>query len=87
MLRDACSFRVGQCDTSFRFTMWSVMGRLCGLVPFMDIHDVHVCLRDVFTSGSFDASFLYTVIPQFHSTSRMSFVMMILQIVSFGTRI
>lgn len=39
------------------------MGKLCEHVAFMDIHDLQVCLREVFSTGCFDAFVLYSTIP------------------------
>jgi hypothetical protein len=52
MLKDGFSWRVGSGSSSFWFTPWVAFGRLGSLVPYVDIHDLQLLVKDVFSIGN-----------------------------------
>lgn len=46
-LKDGFSFKVGNGNSSFWFTLWALKQPLCDMVPYVDIHDLNHNIRDV----------------------------------------
>lgn len=57
------SWRPGSGSSSFWFTHWSEFGPLCSLVPIIDIHDLHLTVKDVISNNQ-RSLMLYTPLPQ-----------------------
>jgi hypothetical protein len=63
ILKDGFSWRAGSGSSSFWFSPWSSLGYLGTLVPYVDIHDLHLAVKDVLTSDSPHSQILYTQLP------------------------
>ncbi|CAJ2643293.1 unnamed protein product [Trifolium pratense] len=63
ILKDGFSWRAGSGSSSFWFSPWSSLGYLGTLVPYVDIHDLHLTVRDVLTFDSPHSRILYTQLP------------------------
>jgi len=57
------SFRVGSGDSSIWNIDWTQLGPLCHLVPFVNISDSVLCLKDVWEDGMWNLQGLATMIP------------------------
>jgi len=57
-------WRAGSGSSSFWFHSWSTLGFIGSLVPVIDIHDIHLSVKDVFTFNGQHTQALYTNIPQ-----------------------
>jgi len=64
VLKTGYMWRVGAGNSSFWFSNWSSYGFLGSMVPIIDIHDLHLTVKDVFTSGEQHTDVLYTNLPQ-----------------------
>ena len=64
ILKDGYSWRAGSGSSSFWFSSWCSHGFLCSLVPIIDIHDIHLTVKDVITFYGQHTQSLYTTIPQ-----------------------
>jgi hypothetical protein len=53
-LKDGFQFRLGDGKSSFWYTNWSGMGSLANQVLYVDIHDIEMRVRDVFTNGNWN---------------------------------
>jgi ribonuclease HI len=62
-LRDGFDFRLGDGSSSFWFTPWTNFGKLCDTVLYVDIHDLHLKVTDVFQGGRWQLERLYTSMP------------------------
>ena len=63
MLHDGYVWRHGSGSSSFWFTRWSSSGLLASLVSYIDIHDLHLSIKDVIGSPTPHTSILYTMLP------------------------
>jgi hypothetical protein len=57
------SFRVGSGNSSIWNIDWTQLGPLCQLVPFVNISDSVMCLKDVWEDGRWNLQDLATMIP------------------------
>ncbi|XP_024632727.1 uncharacterized protein [Medicago truncatula] len=64
ILKTGYSWRAGAGTSSFWFSNWSSHGYLGSLVPIIDIHDIHLTVKDVLTSVGQHTNVLYTNLPQ-----------------------
>jgi len=64
VLINGFSWRAGSGSFSFWFNRWSPFGRLGNQTPIIDIHDLHLTVKDVLTIDGNRAQSLYTTIPQ-----------------------
>lgn len=62
-LEDGFSFKVGDGQTSFWFTLWLCEEPLYALVPFVDIHDPGLLICDVWANRTWQLNTLYTQLP------------------------
>ncbi|CAJ2645759.1 unnamed protein product [Trifolium pratense] len=62
-LRDGFEFRLGNDNSSFWFSNWSGTGKLADKVLYVDIHDLEMCVKDIYTDGNWNFNMLYTNIP------------------------
>ena len=63
ILRNGYFWRTGAGTSSFWFQEWSPHGLIGSFVPIIDIHDIHLTVRDVFTSNDLHTQALYTILP------------------------
>ena len=63
VLKSGYTWRAGSGNSSFWYTNWSYLGLLGTQVPFVDIHDLHLTVKDVFTTGGQHTQSLYTILP------------------------
>jgi len=63
ILRNGYLWRVESGSSSFWFHNWSSHGLIGSLVPIIDIHDIHLTVRDVFTHNEQHTQALYTNLP------------------------
>lgn len=64
ILRSGYLWRAGSGSSSFWFHNWSFHGFIGSLVPIIDIHDLHLSVKDVFTFNGQHTQALYTNLPQ-----------------------
>ncbi|PNX90197.1 xylogalacturonan beta-xylosyltransferase, partial [Trifolium pratense] len=50
-------------SSSFWFTPWTTLGRLGSLVPYVDIHDLQLSVKDVLSTDNPHTQSLYTQLP------------------------
>lgn len=62
-------WHAGSGSSSFWFNHWSSHGLIGSLVPIIDVHDLHLTVREVFTSNGQPTQALYTNLPQALATS------------------
>jgi len=58
------NWRAGSGSSSFWFDNWSTHGLIGSIVPVIDIHDIHLSVKDVFTFSGHHTQALYTILPQ-----------------------
>jgi hypothetical protein len=63
ILSDGYSWRHGNGASSFWFSNWSSSGILATIVPFVDIHDIHLTIKDVLNNPAPHTNILYTMLP------------------------
>jgi len=63
ILCNGYQWRAGSGSSSFWFQNWSSHGLIGSLVPIIDIHDIHLTVRDVFTHNGHHSQALYTILP------------------------
>ena len=63
VLKSGYTWRAGSGNSSFWYTNWSSLGLLGTHVPYVDIHDLHLTVKDVFTIGGQHTQLLYTILP------------------------
>ena len=56
-------WRAGSGNSSFWHTNWSSFGKLSTQVPFVDIHDLHLTIKDVFPFVGQRSQAFYTILP------------------------
>jgi hypothetical protein len=64
MLSNGFSWRAGSGSSSFWFSRWSSFGCLDSQTPIIDIHDLHLTVKDVLNIDGNRAQSLYTTLPQ-----------------------
>lgn len=62
-LQSGFSFKIGIGNTSLWFTPWLTTMPLSLLVPFVDIHDVDLCISDLWRDDTWQLHMLYTQLP------------------------
>lgn len=62
-LRDGFIYRVGQGNISLWYEKWLHKGKPGGRVPFVDIHDTALQVKDIRIGDSWDFNLLYTSLP------------------------
>ncbi|GAU24184.1 hypothetical protein TSUD_84190 [Trifolium subterraneum] len=62
-LKDGFQYRLGDGNSSFWYTNWSGIGNLVNQVPYVNIHDLQMRVRDVYIDGKWNFNLLYTTIP------------------------
>lgn len=62
-LQEGYGFRPGRGDSPIWHTNWTGLGTLNQFVPYIDIHDVHLCVKDIIQNGAWQTNTLYTVLP------------------------
>jgi len=62
-LKDGFTWRAGFGNSSFWFYPWSSLGFLGFIVPYIDIHDLHWTVRDVFSTNAPHTRDLYSHLP------------------------
>ncbi|GAU27562.1 hypothetical protein TSUD_29940 [Trifolium subterraneum] len=65
MLRDGFTLKIGDGNSSFWYDPWVIKDKLSSVVPFVDIHDTSLRIRDVWDNGMCQLNELYTAIPDF----------------------
>jgi hypothetical protein len=55
---------LGNGASSFWYDIWSEFGKLCDHVWYVDIHDTHLTVADIFRHGTWNLSQLYTHLPE-----------------------
>jgi hypothetical protein len=63
VLQDGYVFRLGNDNTSFWYSSWTTLGTFASLIPWVDIHDISLCIRDVITNGNWNFNPLHTLLP------------------------
>jgi len=63
ILRSGYVWRASSGSSSFWFNHWSSHGLIDSLVPIIDIHDLQLTVRDVFTYDGQPTQALYTTLP------------------------
>lgn len=63
LLKEGFIWRIGHGESSFWYDKWMPSGPLCDLLPFVDIHDISMHVRDVFHEGNWCFYRLCTQVP------------------------
>lgn len=63
VLKDGFSFKVGNGETSLWYGDWSEHGILASKVSYVNISDTNLILKDVTSSGVWNCSNIYPIIP------------------------
>lgn len=63
MLKNGYSWHAGSGNSSFWFSNWSPHDILGNQVPFVDIHDLHLSVKDVLINNGQHTQALYTNLP------------------------
>ena len=63
ILNHGYSWRAGSGSSSFWFSNWSTHGPIGNHVPIIDIHDLHLTVKDVFSDDGIHTHDLYTNLP------------------------
>ncbi|KAJ1383082.1 Ribonuclease H domain [Sesbania bispinosa] len=63
VLKDGFQMKIGNGESSFWYEDWTTKGLLCQKVVAVDIHDVNLCLKDLWINGEWDLSRFYTILP------------------------
>ena len=64
VLLNGYTWRAGSGSSSFWFSRWSAFGCLGSQTPIIDIHDIHLSVRDVLSINGNRSQVLYTTLPQ-----------------------
>jgi hypothetical protein len=64
VLKDGYTWRAGSGSSSFWFSIWCSHGFLGSLVPIIDIHDIHLTIKDVLTFPGQHTQAICTTLPQ-----------------------
>lgn len=62
-LSEGYSFVIGSGVTSFWYGVWTKLGKMCDSVPFVNIADTEICIKDVCENGNWEMNRLYTQMP------------------------
>lgn len=62
-LQKGFKFRVGEGDVSFWFDQWLGNELICNMVPYVDIHDLHMRVKDIYYEGCWHFEELHTSLP------------------------
>ena len=62
-LKDGFSWHAGSGSSSFWFCPWSSLGFIGSLPPYIDIHDLHLTIIDVFSTNGPHTQGLYSHLP------------------------
>jgi hypothetical protein len=62
-LKDGYSWRAGSGSSSFWFCPWSSLGYIGSMVPYIDIHDLHLTVNDVLSSSDTFSGFVLSSSP------------------------
>lgn len=63
IFKDGYLFRVGNGLSSLWYSTWIGNGPLAKEVPFIDIHDSHLCISDVYFDRSWHLDMFYSFLP------------------------
>jgi len=63
ILKDGYTWRIGSGSSSFWFNNWSSLGPIGNYVPVIDIHDIHLSVKDVISASGNNNQVLYTNLP------------------------
>lgn len=63
ILKGGYEFRIGAGNISFWFDHWTDIGPLHNLLPYIDIHDLDLKLKDVYDGNEWKLDNLYTLLP------------------------
>jgi len=63
ILNHGYSWHAGSCSSSFWFNNWSTRSPIGNHVPVIEIHDLHLTVKDVLSVDGFHAHDLYTNLP------------------------
>lgn len=63
ILRDGFVFKIGSGDTNIWSIPWLLQQRLGETVPYIDVHDSDLCIKDLWNEHSWDVNRLYTTLP------------------------
>ncbi|KAK2418771.1 hypothetical protein QL285_040937 [Trifolium repens] len=63
MLRDGFTLKIGDGSSKFWYDSWVYKNKLCSMVPFVDIHDTDLKIKEVWDNGMWNFDDLYTNIP------------------------
>ena len=63
ILKDGFVFWLGNDNTSFWYSSWTTLGTFRILIPWVDIHDISLCIRDGIINGEWNFNPLYTILP------------------------
>jgi hypothetical protein len=63
MLRDGFTLKIGDGSSKFWYDPWVFKDKLSSLIPFMDIHDIALQIKEVWMHGKWNLEDLYTNIP------------------------
>lgn len=64
VLVNGYSWRAGSGSSSFWFSRWSSFGCLGSQIPIIDIHDLHLSVKDVLSINGVRTQSLYSTLPQ-----------------------
>ncbi|GAU26057.1 hypothetical protein TSUD_225190 [Trifolium subterraneum] len=81
-LKDGFHYRLGNGNSSFWFTDWSVNDMLANQVLFIDIHDLEMRVRDVHIAGNLNG--IYTARDGYYWLNRHSFSVNTLNVISWS---
>lgn len=62
-LKSGFSWRASSGNTSFSYYPWTNLGYLGTLVPYIDIHDIHLSVKDMISSNNPHTQVFYTILP------------------------
>lgn len=63
LLQDGFEVKIGNGESSFWYCPWVMKTKLCDIVPYVDIHDTHYKIKDVWNGASWDLLKLFTNLP------------------------
>nr|KYP35940.1 Putative ribonuclease H protein At1g65750 family [Cajanus cajan] len=63
VLRSGYGPCLGDGNSSFLYNNWTGTGSLCHVVPYVDIHDSHLKVSDLWLDNTWNLSMLYTSLP------------------------
>lgn len=63
VLQEGYDFQLGSGNSPLWHTNWTGLGTLNNFVPYIDIHDAHLCINDIIQNGAWQVDMLYTMLP------------------------